>query len=182
MRPSQLQPGEYPEYQKTYIDTVADIDLVEELEISLHRFIRFVREIPMDKFDYSYAEGKWTIKEIIQHVIDSERIFAYRALAFARNDKTSLPGFDENAYADASDGNARHLTSLLNELSEVRHSNITLFKSFSEDALLRIGHANGNPNSVRALGFAIIGHQNHHERVYRERYLISEWVISEWDN
>lgn len=171
MKPSQLQPGEYPAYQKTYIDTVDEVDLIEELEISLHRFIRFVREIPMDKFDYRYAEGKWTIKEIIQHIIDAERIFAYRALAFARNDKTSLPGFEENDYADESNGNARHLTSLLNELSEVRHSNISLFKSFTPEMLVRIGTANGNPNSVRALGFAIIGHQNHHQNVYQERYL-----------
>ncbi|RZJ68324.1 MAG: DinB family protein [Flavobacterium sp.] len=171
MKPSQLMPGEYPAYQKTYIDTVEEIDLIEELEISLHRFIRFAREIPMEKFDYRYAPGKWTIKEIIQHVIDCERIFAYRALAFARNDKTPLPGFEENDYADASDGNSRHLNALLTELSEVRQSNITLFKSFSDEALLRIGNANGNPNSVRALGFAIIGHQNHHQKVYEERYL-----------
>lgn len=172
MKPSELLPTEYPAYQKTYIDTVDDVDLIEELEISLHRFIRFVREIPMDKFDYRYAPGKWTIKEIIQHVIDCERIFAYRALAFARNDKTPLPGFEENDYASESDGNSRHLNSLLTELSEVRQSNITLFKSFSPEALLRIGNANGNPNSVRALGFAIIGHQNHHQRVYEERYLV----------
>lgn len=171
MKPSQLLPGEYPAYQKNYIATVAEVDLIEELEISLHRFIRFVRDIPMDKFDYRYADGKWTIKEIIQHLIDSERVFAYRALAFARNDKTPLPGFDENAYADESFADSRHLTSLLNELSEVRHATVSLFKSFSAEVLLRIGHANGNPNSVRALGFAIIGHQNHHEHVYRERYL-----------
>jgi len=171
MKPSDLQPGEYLSYQKAYIDLVDDIDLIEELEISLHRFVHFAREIPMDKFDYRYAEGKWTIKEVIQHIIDAERIFAYRALAFARNDKTPLPGFEENDYADESHANARHLTALLNEFSEVRYSNISLFKSFSDDVLKRIGNANGNLNSVRALGFSIIGHQNHHVAVYRERYL-----------
>ncbi|MBD3581059.1 DinB family protein [Flavobacterium selenitireducens] len=171
MKPSQLRPDEYPAYQKTYLDTVDEIELVEELEISLHRFIRFVREIPMDKFDYRYAPGKWTIKEIIQHIIDTERVFGYRALAFARNDKTPLPGFEENDYADEAGGNARHLNSLLTELSEVRQSNITLFKSFSDEMLMRVGNANGMPSSVRSLGFAIIGHQNHHQNVYRERYL-----------
>lgn len=171
MKPSQLRPDEYPAYQKNYIDTVDNVDLIEELEISLHRFIRFVREIPMDKFDYRYAAGKWTIKDIIQHLIDSERIFAYRALAFARNDKTSLPGFEENDYANEANGDSRHLNSLLTELSEVRQSNIALFKSFSDEILMRTGTANDKPNSVRALGFAIIGHQNHHQNVYQQRYL-----------
>ncbi|NMH29075.1 DinB family protein [Flavobacterium silvaticum] len=171
MKFTEITPDEFAPYMAGYMNTLTDEDLFEELEISLHRFIRFVREIPMDKFDYRYAEGKWTIKEIIQHLIDSERIFAYRALAFARNDKTELPGFEENDYADESDGQSRHLNALLTELSEVRQSNLTLFKSFSKEALTRKGSANGNILSVRAIGFAIIGHMNHHLNVYRERYL-----------
>lgn len=162
---------EYASYMAGYMGTLSDEDLFEELEISLHRFIRFVREIPMDKFDYRYAEGKWTIKEIIQHLIDSERVFAYRALAFARNDQTELPGFSENDYASQSNGQQRHLNHLLTELSEVRQSNLTLFRSFSPEMLIRKGRANGNILSVRALGFAIIGHMNHHVNVYCERYL-----------
>ncbi len=171
MKSSTLLPDEYAAYMQPYLQTLGEVDLIEELEISLHRLIRFVREVPMDKFDYRYADGKWTLKDILQHLIDSERIFAYRALAFARNDKTELPGFDENFYADEAFGTQRHLNALLSELSEVRQSTLTLFKSFSDEVLLRKGRANGNILSVRALGFAIIGHQNHHQIVYKQRYL-----------
>ncbi len=172
MKVSQLQPTEYATYYGTYIYQVSDeYSLVEELEISLHRFIKFVQDIPMDKFDFRYAESKWTIKDIIQHIIDAERVFAYRALRFARNDSTELPGFEENSYVDAANGNKRSIMELLTELSAVRHANLYLFKSFKEEQLLRIGIASNNQMSVRALGFVIIGHQNHHQKVFEERYL-----------
>ena len=172
MKPTQLQPSEYASYYGAYIAQVSDeYALVEELEISVHRLVKFVREIPMDKFDYSYAEGKWTIKDILLHLIDAERIFAYRALRFARNDKTELPGFDENNYVDEANANSRSIQDLLTELLVVRQSTLTLFKSFSEEQLLRIGVASNNPMSVRALGFVIIGHQNHHQKIFQERYL-----------
>lgn len=172
MKITALTAGEYAPFYKTYIDKVSDeYDLIEELEISLHRLIRFVREIPMDKFDYRYAAGKWTIKDILQHLIDAERIFAYRALRFARKDQTPLPGFEENEYADQAEGNKRSIQDLLTELSVVRQATLSLFKTFDNDALLRIGTASNNQMSVRAFGFVIIGHQNHHEQVYQERYL-----------
>jgi len=172
MKPSQLQPGEFAGHFATYINQVSDeYTLTEELEISVHRFIKFVQNIPMDKFDYRYAEGKWTIKDIILHLIDAERIFAYRALRFARNDKTALPGFDENDYVDEAHADKRSLQDLLTELLIVRQGTLALFKSFSEEELLRIGTASNNPISVRALGFTIIGHQNHHQRIFQERYL-----------
>lgn len=172
MKPTQLQPNEYASYYATFISTISDeYTLIEELEISLHRFIKFVQDIPMDKFDYRYAEGKWTIKDIIQHLIDCERVFAYRALRFARNDKTELPGFEEDDYAIDANANKRSIMELLTELSAVRHSTIYLFKTFTEEQLLRIGIASDNPMSVRAIGFVIIGHQNHHQRIFEERYL-----------
>lgn len=171
MKANQLQPNEYSAFYQGYIDQNGDNDLLEELEISVHRLIRFVREIPMDKFDYRYAEGKWTIKDILQHLIDAERIFAYRALRFARKDQTPLPGFEENDYVTAFDANKRSIQDLLTELAVVRQATISLFKSFDEEAMLRIGTASNNPMSVRALGFVIIGHQNHHQRVFQERYL-----------
>jgi uncharacterized damage-inducible protein DinB len=172
MKPSQLQPEEFASYYKAYISQVAEeYTLQEELEISLHRFIKFVQNIRMDKFDYRYEEGKWTIKDIIQHLIDAERIFAYRALCFARNDKTNLPGFEENDYAVEANANVRTIMELLTELSAVRHATLLLFKTFSEQELVRIGTANDNPMSVRAIGFVIIGHQNHHHKVFEERYL-----------
>ncbi|QSW89041.1 DinB family protein [Flavobacterium endoglycinae] len=171
MNASQLLENEYSGHFGTYIKEAGDGNLFEELEISLHEFIRFVQDIPMDKFDYRYAEGKWTIKDIIQHVIDTERIFAYRALRFSRNDKTPLPSFEESDYADNTNSNGRSIQDLLTELSAVRHSNLLFYKCLSEEQLKRIGTASGNPISARALGFVIIGHQKHHQKIFKERYL-----------
>jgi uncharacterized damage-inducible protein DinB len=172
MKPTQLNTNEYAPFYANYIAQVSDeYTLIEELEISLHRFIKFVQDIPMDKFDYRYAAGKWTIKDIILHLIDAERIFAYRALRFARNDKTDLPGFEENDYVNEANANSRSIMDMLTEFSAVRHATLLLFKSFSDDKLLRVGTANNNQMSVRALGFVIIGHQNHHQRIFEERYL-----------
>lgn len=167
-----LKSNEYASFYGGYINQVSDeYTLIEELEISVHRLVKFVREIPMDKFDYRYAEGKWTIKDILQHLIDAERVFAYRALRFARNDKTELPGFEEDDYVLEANANKRSIQDLLTELLIVRQSTLALFKTFSNEQLLRIGIASNNPMSVRALGFVIIGHQNHHQRVFEERYL-----------
>ena len=171
MNTNQLLKSEYPAIFETYIVASQNTNLIEELEISLHKFIKFVQNIPMDKFDYRYANGKWTIKEIIQHLIDCERIFAYRALRIARNDKTNLVGFNENDYADNSFGNKRSLQDLLTELAVVRQATLSLFKSFSKNQLLFMGNVSNNEISVRAIGFIIIGHQNHHEQVFQERYL-----------
>lgn len=172
MKPSDLKPEEFAGHFSTYINQVSsEYTLVEELEISVHRLIKFVQNIPTDKFDYRYAEGKWTIKDIIQHLIDAERIFTYRALRFARNDKTALPGFNENDYANQTNANKRSIQDLLTELAGVRQATLSLFKSLSTEELLRIGTASNNPMSVRALGFTIIGHQNHHQRIFKERYL-----------
>jgi uncharacterized damage-inducible protein DinB len=172
MKVTDLEAGEYAPYCITYLELVDPTwTLVEELEISVHNFRKFVQEIPMDKHDYRYAEGKWTIKDIIQHLIDVERIFAYRALRFSRGDTTELPGFDESAYADTAHANKRHLKDLLTELATVRQSTMQLFGSFDEEELLRRGVASNNMVSVRALGFIIIGHQNHHMKIFQERYL-----------
>jgi uncharacterized damage-inducible protein DinB len=169
---SQLQENEYASYYGAYISQVSEeYNLIEELEISVHRFVKFVQDIPMNKFDYRYADGKWTIKDIIQHLIDAERIFAYRALCFARYDKTELPGFDENSYVDEANANKRSIQDLLSELLVVRQATLSLFKTFTQEQLLRKGIASNNPMSVRALGFVIIGHQNHHQKVFEERYL-----------
>lgn len=169
---SEIPDSEFPSYYQGYISILSsEIDLFEELEASHYYFIKFVQDIPMEKHDYRYDVGKWTIKEIIQHLIDSERVFQYRALRFSRNDKTELPGFDENSYADNSNGNQRHLKDLLTEFSLVRHSSLAMFKSFSKEALTRKGVANKVEMSVRALGFMIVGHQEHHKKIFTERYL-----------
>ena len=172
MKITDIQQDEYAPYQESYIKLVDEAySLTEELEISVHNFIHFVREIPMDKYDYRYTEGKWTIKDIIQHLIDSERVFAYRALRFSRGDETLLPGFDENLYADNANGDDRSINDLLTEMSALRHANIMMFKSFSKESLMKKGVASGYTVSVRAFGFLIIGHQNHHMKIFRERYL-----------
>lgn len=172
MKITELKANEYASFYANYITQVSDeYTLLEELEISVHRLIKFVQNIPMDKYDYRYAEGKWTIKDILQHLIDSERIFAYRALRFARNDKSELPGFDENDYAAIANGAKRSIMDLLTELAIVRQATLSLFKTFKEEQLLRSGIASNNLMSVRALGFVIIGHQNHHQRIFQERYL-----------
>ena len=171
MKSNQLPINEYADFYKSYIHVLEDVELIEELEICLHEFIKFVQNIPMDKFDYRYEVGKWTIKEIIQHLIDSERILSYRALRISRDDKTPLPGFNENDYVDNSNGNDRNLQGLLTELAVVRQATLSLFNSFSQELLTKIGIASNHEVSVRAIGFIIIGHQKHHQKIFAERYL-----------
>jgi uncharacterized damage-inducible protein DinB len=171
MNSSNLPVKEYASNFEKYISILGDVHLTEELEISVHEFIKFVQNIPMDKFDYRYAEGKWTIKDIIQHLIDAERIFSYRALRIARGDKTPLPGFEENDYAANANAVSRSIQELLTEMAVVRQSTLSLFKSLSTPSLERSGTMSGKEISVRALGFLIIGHQKHHQKVFKERYL-----------
>jgi len=172
MRINAVDRSEYADFYAGYLAQVdPEYTLVEELEISLHRLIHFVRDIPMDKFDYRYAEGKWTIKDILQHLLDSERVFAYRALCIARHDQTAFAGFDEDFYVANAEANRRSIQDLLTEFTALRQANLCLFKSFSQEAMLRMGTASGHPVSVRALGFMIIGHQNHHLNVFQQRYL-----------
>lgn len=171
MKIDQLPINEYPDFYAGYIGTLENVQLLEDLEISLHEFIKFVQNIPMDKFDYRYAEGKWTIKEIIQHLIDCERVFSYRALRFSRSDKTPLPGFDEDSYNKNTAGNLRSLQDLLTEMAVVRQSTLSLFKSFSQEQLIRAGFASEKKVSVRAIGFIIIGHQKHHQNIFEQKYL-----------
>jgi len=171
MRTAQLTEGEYAPYYQNYINAFGDGDLLEELEISIHEFIRFVQEVPIGKHDFRYDDGKWTLKDIIQHLIDAERVFSYRALRIARADLTPLPGFEENNYVPMANADRRHLKSLLEEFAAVRQSTLALFKSFTEDDMLRKGTASNVAISVRALGFIIVGHLRHHKRIFRERYL-----------
>lgn len=171
MKSNELPPNEYAAFYGPYIQTLDNADLLEELEISIHDFIRFVQEVPLGKHDYRYAAGKWTLKQIIQHLIDAERIFSYRALRIGRNDKTPLPGFEENDYAAVADADARNLQSLLTEFATVRQSTLLLFKSFTDEERKRMGVASAKDVSVRAIGFIIIGHLKHHQKVFAERYL-----------
>jgi hypothetical protein len=160
-----------PDFYHNYINEAEDDNLIDALERNAKNFIKLLKEIPNKKRDYSYAEGKWTIKELLQHVIDGERIFAYRALCFARKDATPLPGFEENDYAENSKAGKRKWKDLVKEFKTVRESTIILMNSFDEEQLETSGTANGYSNYVLALGFIIAGHAAHHAKVLKERYL-----------
>lgn len=143
------------------------------MEDGFEKTTSFLKSIPIEKLEYRYEANKWTIKEVVSHLIDSERIFAYRALRFARKDKTPVAGFDENDYALESVANNRTIEDLLEEYTLVRQASIALYKTFGSDSeiLKRTGIAGGGEVSVRALGFLIAGHEKHHCDIIRERYL-----------
>ena len=164
-------PESYATYYQVYVNELAGEDLIKALTDGYHDFRKLVSAVSEERLNYSYAEGKWTIKEVLLHVMDAERIFAYRALRFARKDNNALLGFDDDEYAMNSDAAARSGQSIIDEYSALRLSTIELFKNMSNDMYQREGVASGNPMTVSALGYIIAGHEVHHLRVIRERYL-----------
>ena len=162
---------EHNPYYARYIALVPEGDAIEALENQIADALALLRSIPESKGDHRYGPGKWTIKEVLGHLIDAERVFAYRAMRFARNDRTELQGFDENAYVPAGAFGRRMLADLAAEWELVRRSNLALFRGLEAEAWRRQGTANGNPVSVRALAFIIAGHGRHHVAILRERYL-----------
>lgn len=160
-----------PEFYHVYINQVPENDLLTAIKNQTPSFISFLNELPVEKRDYRYAEDKWTIKELLQHIMDGERIFAYRALCFARKDTTPLPSFDENNYADNSKAGKRNWDEMIEEFKLLRQSNEIMFSAFDDEQMETTGIASGKPNYVLAIGFIIVGHINHHLRVIRERYL-----------
>jgi len=167
------RPGadEHIDYYARYIAKVPDGDLISMLREQAVETMNLMQDLPPAKADYAYAPGKWTVKQVVGHVTDAERIFGYRALRFARQDPTELPGFDENAYVDHANFNDRTLIDLLDEFQVVRASTIQFAKNLDPAAYERRGSANGNPISVRALLYIIAGHERHHVELLRERYL-----------
>ncbi|WP_421804795.1 DinB family protein [Flagellimonas sp.] len=168
---SELPTSEYNPFYHTYVMALGDVDLLDELRNGKQVLLSLLEEIPEEKLTYAYAEGKWTLAEALVHMLDTERIFQYRALCIARNDKSEFPGFDQDAYVPVSNANNRSKKDLIDEYVAVRDSSITLFASLDEEALKRVGVASGSKMSVRALGFITSGHQAHHVRILRERYL-----------
>jgi transposase len=163
---------EYPAFYGTYVRVSPEEgDILRDLNYSFEALRTFIESLPAEKLTYCYAEGKWTIKELLIHLIDSERIFAYRALRIARADQTPLAGFDENEYVPNSGANERSLVSILREYTAVRFATIELFANMTAEMLARIGHVNGGNMSARALPYIIAGHEAHHLRIIRERYL-----------
>ena len=167
--------GELSEYYQSYLKYLnAEEDLLEQLKAQQHSTQQMLAGISPEMESYRYAPGKWMVKEVVGHFCDTERILCYRALTVARQDKTPLPGFDENTYTPASNYSRRSLANIAEELDTVRSSTITLFKNMDPEMLDFTGTANNTPVSVRALCFFIVAHQKHHLEVIRERYLGSE--------
>lgn len=161
---------EYPVFFQHYIDLV-DEDVLKELEEQLVSYVEFVRNIPKEKELFQYAPKKWTIKEVIGHNTDAERVKMDCAFRIARNEKAPIPGFDEDAYVLATDFNAREMEDLIEEFIHVRKSGIALYKSLRDEDLKRIGTVSDKPISARALFYFLVGHIRHHENILKERYL-----------
>jgi uncharacterized damage-inducible protein DinB len=169
---SSIRPGadEYAPFYASYVAGVPDGDVTRALAGQGEGFLRLLEDIGEEKAAFAYAAGKWTIKEVILHMTDTERIFAYRMLRMARGDTTPLSPFDENAYTPMSGANERPLDTLLGECAAVRGATLALLRWLPEGAWVRWGVASGKDVSVRALAWITTGHAMHHERVLRERY------------
>lgn len=164
-------PGEYAPSHATYVAAVPDGDVLALLQKQLSETTRLLSRLGEKRSRHRYAPGKWSIREVLGHLIDAERVFTYRALTFARADRTALPGFDENMWASASNADSRTLKSLLEELKAIRSATLALFRGFTEEQLARTGIASGQQVSVRGLLYVTTGHERHHLRILRERYL-----------
>lgn len=162
--------GEYLPYYERYIALVADGDIVETLARNADVTLGLLRQQPPEMADHAYAEGKWTVKEVIGHLCDAERIFAYRLLRFGRADQTPLSGFDENAYVPAGHFDERTLESLLEEFAAIRQATIALVAGLPEAAWSTSGVANDAAMSARALVYVIAGHELHHRSILSDRY------------
>ncbi|MEE9407607.1 MAG: DinB family protein [Polaribacter sp.] len=167
-----LQSSEYNGYYKRYIDKVPETtDLISGLEVDKKMVIDFFSSIHEEKLEYRYQPKKWTIKELLQHIIDTERIFMYRLLCISRNDKTALPGYEQDDYVAPSEANAKTLEVLIHEFTITRLYTINLINSISDENLSNIGTASNTPMSARACAFLLLGHSVWHIEVIKERYL-----------
>ncbi|HTI90859.1 MAG TPA: DinB family protein [Puia sp.] len=159
------------DFYQGYIDLIKETDFREAIRKNTKQFRKFTDKIPRKKFDFAYADGKWTVREMLQHIIDAERVFTYRALTFSRMDPSPLPGFDENTWAVKAGAAGRRWKDLLEEFRAVRTATEYLYDSLSDEQLLFTGNANGRPLNGFTLGFLIPGHVAHHMKILQERYL-----------
>lgn len=165
-------PSEYAPYQKAYLDLVPEDDILQSLERQLPVTVALFESLPESRGDYVYSAGKWRLKEVLGHITDAERVLSYRALRVARGDTMPLAAFDQDAWVRHSDCAQRTFRSLLDEMSAVRQATLSLFCSLDPAALLRRGSTDaGNPFTVQAVAYIILGHERHHVRIIRERYL-----------
>lgn len=163
-------PAEHAPYFSRYIDLVAETDVCSVLESDMAATERLLTSVGEDRGGFRYGPDKWSVKEVVGHLVDSENIFGYRARCIARGDTQSLPGFDENTYVSGADFDRWKLADLVDALVTARRSNLLLFRNLTSDAWDRRGLANDNPVSVRALAFTTAGHERHHVKILSERY------------
>ena len=164
--------NDFNKYYKKFIDLIEEDDIIGQLKYALSRNIQFFGEIDADKWNYRYAENKWSVKEVLQHLIDTERIMSYRALRVARNDQTEMPGFEQDDYVKNVNVDNRSEKDIIDEYFAVRKATIALFNGLEENAWERRGIASSSPVTPRALAFIIAGHELHHIDVIRKKYLV----------
>lgn len=167
-----LDTKEYASFYKTYLKELHNEEIVSLMISDLEDQLAFLENIPEDRFSYRYEKNKWSIAELISHCGDSEAVMAYRALTFSRSDKTSLAGFEQNDWVPNSNANKLSKDQLIGYFKTTRNHSIALYKTFNKEQLMEIGIANDSPFSVRALGYIIIGHNRHHFKILKNRYLI----------
>jgi hypothetical protein len=166
-----IKDHDFAEYFNNYIRLVTEEDVHKALKNSYKEVKKVIKNLNEEQGNFAYAEKKWTVKELLVHIIDTERIFCERALRFARQDKTDLPGFDHDLYVLNSGANQRTLNDILKEYKTIRKSTLSLFKTFNEEMLTQGGTANGNKLTVHAIGYIISGHELHHLNILKEKYL-----------
>ncbi len=172
MTRQELNTSEYNSFYEGYLSLVpGEVDLTYGFEVNTKAVLEFFRSIPEEKLNYRYAEGKWSIKEVFQHLIDTERVFQFRCFHIARHDKTPLPGFEQNDYIEPSKANNKSKEDLIEEFKAVRLGFVTLLKSLSKEDLKQVGVANSANTSARAFAFINLGHCQHHINITKERYL-----------
>ena len=165
------QPGEHSEYFGRYVKLVPEGHILPVLEAQITERKPWLHELPADRGQHRYAEGKWSVNEVLGHLNDCERVFQFRMLHAARRDPGELPGFDQDQWAAAANHHDRTLCEMLDEFENVRRESIRLLRSFDDESLAARCRADGNPLSVRAMAWILAGHELHHTRVLRERYL-----------
>jgi len=165
------EPNEFAPYYNTYVSLIEDNAVMPVLDAQAGDIRGMFSGVPEERGAFAYAEGKWTIKELLSHLIDGERIFAYRILRISRGDKTPIEGFEQDDYIETSNANNRSFADLLDEFDHERRANLLLVKNLTDEASHRMGTASNNPVSVRALVYIMAGHVTHHINILQERYL-----------
>lgn len=168
------EPGEYAEYYQTYTSKVPDRPVLEVLADAPGELEALLADLPPDRETYAYAPGKWSIRDLLGHVVDCERVFSFRAAHMARGDDAELPGMDQDVWAGGSNASDRSVASLLAEFRGLREANVQLFRSFDDTVLSREGVASGYRFTVRAIVYILAGHEIHHRGVLAERYLSAD--------